>query len=89
MPHLPKWFSASTTIPIQQLKSDGVSVVVGNQVDSLVAEPQVSHQGLHHTGLFKNGVLVRSLGWQNVERKRNIRNTDQPYQTQALWLPLK
>lgn len=58
-------FSLSTTIPIQQLKSDGVPVVMGNQVDSLVTESQVSHQGLHHTGLLENGVLVGSLGWQN------------------------
>lgn len=60
--HFTKLFSIYTTIPIEQLKSDGVSIVVGNQVDSLVAEPQVSHQGLHHSGLFKNGVLVGSLG---------------------------
>lgn len=47
--------------PVEQLQGHGVSVVVRHQIDSLVAQTQVGHQGLHRTGLLKDGVPVGSL----------------------------
>lgn len=47
--------------PVQQLQGHGVSIVVGHQVHSLVAQTQVGHQGFNHTGLLEDGVLMGPL----------------------------
>lgn len=62
---------ALTHVPVEQLQGHSVAVVVGHQVHSLVAQAQVSHQGLHHTGLLENGVLVGSLGWSGTAENEN------------------
>lgn len=49
-------------IPEEQLQGHSVSIVMGHQIHSLVAQTQVSHQCLHHTGLLEDGVPVGSLG---------------------------
>lgn len=48
--------------PVEQLQGHSVSVVMGHQVDPLVAQTQVGHQRLHYTGLLEDGVPVRPLG---------------------------
>lgn len=48
--------------PVEQLQGHSVSIVVGHQIHSLVAQTQVSHQGLHYAGLLEDGVPVGSLG---------------------------
>lgn len=50
------------TVPVEQLQGHSVPIVVGHQVHALVAQTQVSHQRLHHTGLLENGVFVGPLG---------------------------
>jgi len=50
-----------THTPVEQLQGHSVSIVMGHQINSLVAQTQVSHQGLDHTGLLEDGVLVGSL----------------------------
>lgn len=62
-------------VPIEQLQGHGVSVVMGNQIQSLVAQTQMSHQGFHNTGLLENGVLVGSLWVQkwNVDQCHSCR----------------
>lgn len=47
--------------PVEQLQGHRVSIVVGHNIHLLIDEAQVSHQGLHHTGLLKYGVLVWPL----------------------------
>lgn len=69
--------------PVEQLEGYGVSVVVGDEVDPLVAEPQVGQQGLHHTGLLEDGVLVGSLGCCRQGKRRNKKER-RPNRTQAL-----
>ena len=53
-------------IPEEQLQGHSVSIVMGHQSHSLVAQTQVSHQGLHHTGLLEDGVPVGTLGWSGT-----------------------
>lgn len=56
-----------THIPVEQLQGHSVSIVVGHQIHSLVAQTQVSHQGLHHTGLLEDWVPVGSLGCSDTK----------------------
>lgn len=47
--------------PVQQLLGDRVPVVVGQQVDPLLPQPQVSQQPLHDGGLLEDGVAMGPL----------------------------
>lgn len=60
------WQFTYTDVPIEKLQGHSVPIVMRQQIDSLVAQTQVSHQGLHHSGLLKNGVLVGSLEWPDA-----------------------
>lgn len=63
-----------TYVPVEQLQGHSVSIVVGHHIHSLVAQTQVSHQGLHHAGLLEDGVPVGSL-WRPGTGGNVLRNT--------------
>ena len=48
-------------VPVQQFLSNDISIIVRQQVDSAVLEPQVPQKGLYDAGLLKYGVLMWSL----------------------------
>lgn len=41
------WSDVIRRLPVQQLQSDSIPVVMGNQIHTLIAEAQMGHQGLH------------------------------------------
>lgn len=47
-------------VPVQQFLSNDISIIVRQQVDSAVLEPQVPQKGLYDAGLLKYGVLMWS-----------------------------
>lgn len=47
--------------PVEQLLGHRVPVVVGQEVDPLVPQPEVSQQPLHDGGLLEDGVAMGPL----------------------------
>ena len=58
--------------PIEQLLSNDIAVVVRQQVDPAVLEPQMPKKRLHDAGLLEYGIVMRPLGKESPDTQDEV-----------------